>query len=80
MPSCSFAELEIRSVQRIQTYTINDHVYNRIPSTIGCFECRVRPGQLHVPGCDSELCPACKGRTNYCNCIFTDPGDEELTD
>lgn len=80
MPSCAFAELEIRSVQRIQTYTIDNRVYNRIPSTIGCLECGVRPNQLHIPGCNNEPCPACKGRANFCDCVFTDPGDNDDTD
>lgn len=77
MPTCSFAELEIRAVQRIQTYTINGRVYNRAPTVAPCLECGARSGQLHVPGCDNEPCPACHGKTTWCDCEYTDPGDDD---
>jgi phosphoribosyl 1,2-cyclic phosphodiesterase len=35
-------------------------------------EFSVSPGQLHIPGCDWERCPKCKGQSISCGC-----GDEE---
>ena len=31
-----------------------------------CGDCGVEPGQLHVPDCDMELCPACGGQLITC--------------
>ena len=79
MPSCSFGELEVRSVQRIKTYTIEERVYNRIPfdKERTCTGCGVRPGQLHIPGCEEELCPACRGLAAICGCAYDYPDDRD---
>jgi hypothetical protein len=37
-----------------------------------CHDCAVTPGQLHVPGCDAEACPRCKGQAITCDCDFQD--------
>jgi hypothetical protein len=38
-----------------------------------CHDCAAAPGQLHVPGCDMEVCPSCKGQLFTCDC------DTEMT-
>jgi hypothetical protein len=35
---------------------------------VTCHDCAAAPGQLHVPGCDTEVCPACKGQLIGCEC------------
>lgn len=40
-----------------------------------CGDCVVGKGQLHVPGCDIEECPACGGQALSCDCDYE--GDEE---
>ena len=34
-----------------------------------CHDCAALPGQLHVPGCDMEECPACGGQSISCGCL-----------
>jgi len=33
-----------------------------------CHDCHVAPGELHVPGCDVEVCPDCGGQWIACGC------------
>lgn len=42
-------------------------VYEHEPGT-HCHDCNVALGQLHHPGCDSELCPACHWQAIACWC------------
>lgn len=76
---------EIAAAQAITTYEIDGVVYARVryghePEDWGaasgrpCFDCAVRPGQYHVPGCDAERCPACQGQAISCAC--TDDEDD----
>lgn len=34
-----------------------------------CGDCAALPGQFHVPGCDQEECPGCRGQSISCGCI-----------
>ena len=37
-----------------------------------CHDCKVLRGQLHVPSCDVEQCPACGGQAIGCDCQSDD--------
>lgn len=37
-------------------------------STDPCHDCAAISGELHVPGCDMERCPACRGQAISCGC------------
>lgn len=41
-----------------------------------CSDCRVEIGQLHVPSCCIELCPACGGQALVCDCAGDSQGQE----
>ena len=41
----------------------------RIKPKHACGDCAALPGQLHVPSCDMEECPACGGQALSCGCI-----------
>lgn len=34
-----------------------------------CRDCATEPGDLHVPGCCVERCPACGGQAISCDCL-----------
>jgi hypothetical protein len=46
--------------------------YGEEPSNLPCYspchDCDVACGELHIPGCDWERCPACKGQGISCGC------------
>jgi len=66
------------AAQRTFTYLINGREYRRIPygresrdrefASLPCHDCEARRGQFHVPGCDMERCPACRGQLISCRC------------
>ncbi len=35
---------------------------------IPCHDCAAIKGEFHVPGCDMERCPACRGQAISCGC------------
>ena len=40
-----------------------------------CHDCRVDVGELHVRGCDAEVCAGCLGQAIACDCV-ADPVNE----
>lgn len=68
----------IRAAQGVLHYTIDGRRYRRVrygkerPSwhadQRACHDCAVIEGELHVPGCDVEQCPACRGQAISCAC------------
>jgi len=71
---------KIVEAQMIKTCSIGGKQYNRIrygeetsdwgPSDKPCHDCGVVEGQFHVPGCDWEQCPSCKGQALSCDCDY----------
>jgi hypothetical protein len=43
-----------------------------------CHDCGVLPGSVHHHGCDVERCPACRGQSIGCGCIWA--GEEHLSE
>lgn len=68
----------IETAQLIETIDIGGTEYHRIRfgdethmETKGhrlCGDCGVLAEQFHVPGCDIEQCPCCKGQLFSCDC------------
>ena len=42
-----------------------------------CHDCYSPKGDLHVFGCDLELCPRCGGQAIYCDCPCDDRSIKE---
>ena len=80
---------KIRRAQEIRTYIIGGHQYARVRhgregggqsnevnernAPRACGDCAVLPGELHVPGCDLECCPVCRGQVISCGCHLERP-------
>ena len=65
-------EKAIAKAQELKQLTRGKQTYARIPyDNPGkkCHDCAVKHGQLHVPGCDMERCPRCKGQVFVCGCF-----------
>jgi hypothetical protein len=72
----------IEAAQFVTEYDFDDGEYARVrygdeerPWPPGaCHDCAVLRGQYHVPGCDAEECPRCRGQAIGCDCPH---GDDE---
>ncbi len=68
----------LEDAQRQTTVSINGRAVPRIrygdegrswaPASDPCHDCAAIKGELHVPGCDAERCPACRGQAFVCGC------------
>jgi len=71
---------QIEAAQRQKTYAIGGVEYPRVPygeegedwgaDSHPCGDCAAAKGQLHVPRCDVERCPACGGQVLSCDCEY----------
>ena len=77
---------KLKRAQTETVYTIGGRNYPRVPygsegppwdADTPCHDCSAIRGELHVPGCDVERCPACGGQTIGCDCE-EEPGSCEL--
>jgi hypothetical protein len=81
---------KIEAAQVETTYVIGGMEYQRIPygqeeddwgaETRPCHDCAVIKGQLHVPSCDVERCPACGGQALSCDCDYEGDDVDEYDD
>lgn len=81
VPIASFWPKQIEQAQHRPAYLVTS-VFTRIPygeevwpdirrrrPRMACGDCAALPGQFHVPSCDMEQCPACRGQAIGCGCI-----------
>jgi hypothetical protein len=61
-------KLEGRDIPRIR-YGKEESGWN---SNVPCHDCGILEGEFHVPNCDVEECPVCRGQLLSCECAFDD--------
>src|SRR5581483_5546310 len=69
---------QLKAAQEVATYQIGGKTYARLAygdegedwgaDSRPCHDCAAIKGQFHVPGCDVERCPKCKGQSISCDC------------
>ena len=60
---------KVTEAQGLKRIKIGNKIYKRVPcGSHQCGDCAVIHGQLHVPGCDMERCPKCRGQILSCDC------------
>jgi hypothetical protein len=73
----SYWPQRIEEAQERSWYFVETHLpriawgnesHNRRKQMQHCNDCGVLPGQLHVPSCDQEYCPACGDQALACDC------------
>lgn len=62
----------LRNAQQQTSYSIAGRLVTRIRHgrNAPCGDCAAIRGEFHVPGCDLERCPACRGQAISCGCAY----------
>src|SRR5262249_24795386 len=89
MAVCDYCGLEMKVADGCsdRPIVIGGHAYKTIKhrryrdmqgGTGRCGDCNVLPGRVHHHGCDMERCPACRGQSISCGCVWA--GEEHLSE
>lgn len=76
-----YSQHSLEITYRIYGHGTPEQIENRIRAEVGkedirtdhrCPDCDVEVGEFHLPGCDVEVCPRCKGQAIGCGCAHKD--------